>query len=77
MGTLTTRWRKSSYSGGNGGACIEIATRRHDGHILVRDSKDSTGGTLRFSPDAWRRFAAQLKRRPLAPDPNPRTDPAP
>jgi hypothetical protein len=39
MGTLTTRWRKSSYSGGNGGACIEIATRRHDGHILVRDSK--------------------------------------
>jgi uncharacterized protein DUF397 len=61
MGTLTTRWRKSSYSGGNGGACIEIATRRPVGHILVRDSKDATGPMLRFSPDAWRRFAANVK----------------
>jgi Domain of unknown function (DUF397) len=61
MGTLTTRWRKSSYSGGNGGACIEIATRRPGGHILVRDSKDTTGTMLRFSPDAWRRFAANVK----------------
>jgi hypothetical protein len=62
MGTLTTRWRKSSYSGGNGGACIEIATGHHGGHVLVRDSKDSTGTMLRFSPDAWRQFAANVKR---------------
>lgn len=62
MGTLTTRWRKSSHSGGNGGACIEIATRGPDGHILVRDSKDTAGAMLRFSPDAWHRFAEQLKR---------------
>jgi hypothetical protein len=61
MGTLTTRWRKSSYSGGNGGACIEIATRGPACHILVRDSKDITGIMLRFSPDAWRRFAANVK----------------
>jgi hypothetical protein len=61
MGTLTTRWRKSSYSGGNGGACIEIATGHHGGHVLVRDSKDITGTMLRFSPDAWRRFAANVK----------------
>ncbi len=62
MGTLTTRWRKSSYSGGNGGACIEIAIPSPADHILVKDSKDTTGATLQFSPDAWRRFAEQLKR---------------
>jgi Domain of unknown function (DUF397) len=61
MGTLTTRWRKSSYSGGNGGACIEIATGTPAGHVLVRDSKDTTGALLRFSPDAWRGFAANVK----------------
>ena len=61
MGTITTFWRKSSYSGGNGGACIEVATRRHGGHVLVRDSKDSGGAILQFSPAAWRRFATQLK----------------
>jgi hypothetical protein len=65
MGTLTTRWRKSSYSGGNGGACIEIATRSPAGQILIRDSKDTTGATLRFSPAAWHRFAEQLKRAAL------------
>jgi hypothetical protein len=62
MGTLTIRWRKSSYSGGNGGACIEVAHCGPVGHILVRDSKDTTGAMLRFSPDAWNRFAEHLKR---------------
>lgn len=61
MGTMTTRWRKSSYSGGNGGACIEVASYRPDGHILVRDSKDTTGSILRFSPPAWRMFATQIR----------------
>ena len=58
---MTTRWRKSSYSGGNGGACIEVATHRHGGHVLVRDSRDSGGAILQFSPAAWRRFAAQVR----------------
>jgi hypothetical protein len=66
MGTLTTRWRKSSYSGGNGGACIEIATRGPADHILVKDSKDTTGATLQFSPDAWRRFAAAVRTPPAS-----------
>ncbi|HEY6314387.1 MAG TPA: DUF397 domain-containing protein [Streptosporangiaceae bacterium] len=53
-------WRKSSYSGSNSGNCIEVAD--HDSRVLVRDSKDQTGPMLRFTPDAWRRFAERVKR---------------
>ncbi len=51
-------WRKSSYSGGNGGDCIEIAVRDA---VLVRDTKNRDGGTLAFSADAWRKFATGVK----------------
>jgi hypothetical protein len=27
-----TAWRKSSYSAGNGGACVEVAARRKSSH---------------------------------------------
>jgi hypothetical protein len=53
-------WRKSSYSGQSGGNCIEVAG--HGSRVLVRDTKDRAGVTLRFSPEVWRRFAAQVKR---------------
>ena len=58
--TDNVMWRKSSYSGGSGGDCVEVAddTRR----ILVRDTKDRSGPVLRFTPDVWRRFAARVKR---------------
>lgn len=52
-------WRKSSYSGANGGNCIEAGDGRNV--ILVRDTKDRTGPVLRFTPDAWHRFAGQVK----------------
>jgi hypothetical protein len=53
-------WRKSSYSGGNGGNCVEVAD--DDGRVFVRDSKNNqTGPILRFSADAWKAFAKQLK----------------
>jgi len=53
-------WRKSSYSGSQGGNCLEVSNSQA-GRILVRDTKDRTGPVLRFSPNAWRRFAKQLK----------------
>jgi hypothetical protein len=53
-------WRKSSYSG-NGGECVEAADSA--GRVLVRDTKDGAGNTLNFTADAWRAFAAELKRR--------------
>ena len=50
-------WVKSSYSQGNG--CVEVAACDH---VLVRDTKDRAGAILRFAPEAWRRFADQVKR---------------
>jgi hypothetical protein len=54
------RWRKSSYSGGNGGACVEVAVLA-DGGRAVRDSKDPDGAKLAFAPDEWLAFTAGLK----------------
>jgi hypothetical protein len=60
-------WRKSSYSGDNSGNCIEVAG--NGSRVLVRDTKDRNGTTLRLTPDAWRRFAAKVKgERSLASD---------
>ncbi|MGW4380087.1 DUF397 domain-containing protein [Kitasatospora sp. NPDC004531] len=50
-------WRKSSYSGGNGGNCVEVAFA-DVATTAVRDSKDPAGPRLRFSNDAWSAFAA-------------------
>jgi hypothetical protein len=53
-------WRKSSYSGGNGGECVEVAVLPGQTHA-VRDSKDPDGPKLMFDSAAWRVFAAQVK----------------
>jgi len=52
-------WRKSSYSDANGGNCVETASG--DGVVLVRDTTDRDSGTLAFTAEAWRAFAAELK----------------
>jgi len=53
-------WRKSSYSGSNGGDCVEIAVLTGDGRA-VRDSKDPGGPVLAFAPDDWRAFTVAIK----------------
>ena len=52
-------WRKSSYSGTNGGSCVEAADM--DGHILVRDTTDRGGMVLSVSSTAWRQFTDELR----------------
>jgi hypothetical protein len=52
-------WRKSSYSGNGGATCVEVGNADR---VLVRDTQDRTGAVLRFTPDAWRRFADRVKR---------------
>ena len=52
-------WRKSSYSDGNGGACVEAASGH--GSVLVRDTTDRDGGTLTLSAKAWQTFTDTLK----------------
>jgi Domain of unknown function (DUF397) len=57
-------WRKSSYSNGTGGSCVEIATLpRPEGQyqIAVRDSKDPDGPVLAFTPAQWRLLTASIK----------------
>ena len=53
-------WRKSSYSGSAGGACIEVADGLA-GVVPVRDSKDPEGPALVFPADAWSAFVAGVK----------------
>jgi Domain of unknown function (DUF397) len=53
-------WRKSSYSGNNGGDCVEVAGNLRD-VVAVRDSKDPQGPVLLFSPDDWRAFTVAVK----------------
>ncbi|MEG3636459.1 DUF397 domain-containing protein [Micromonospora palythoicola] len=53
-------WRTSTYSGTNGGSCVEIADNL-PGVVLVRDTKDRDGGILRFDPRSWRSFVDLAK----------------
>ena len=50
----TSAWRKSSYSSGEGGECVEVAASQQAVH--VRDSKNSRGPILTLSPSAWSQF---------------------
>jgi hypothetical protein len=61
-------WRKSTYSSGNGGNCVEVADT--SGTVLIRDSKDKDGATLAFSVAAWRAFAVKVKRSLAGPGPS-------
>jgi len=52
-------WRKSSYSGANGGECVEVAATA--GTVMVRDTRDRDGNVLSVPPSAWRAFVCALK----------------
>ncbi|WP_406394258.1 DUF397 domain-containing protein [Streptomyces sp. NBC_00887] len=54
-------WFKSSYSGSDGGACIEVSA--HPSAIHVRDSKTPEGPTFTVAPTTWSAFAAFAARR--------------
>jgi hypothetical protein len=53
-------WHKSSYSGSNGGQCVEVASDL-PGVILVRDSKDPAGLYLTFTTGEWLTFTSIIK----------------
>jgi hypothetical protein len=61
---MDVTWRKSSYSGGNGGGCIEVGAQAEVGRVLVRDTKDRPGPVLAFRPQTWRHFAERVKKNP-------------
>jgi Domain of unknown function (DUF397) len=52
-------WRKSSYSSGNGGECVEVG--KAGNAVAIRDTKDRDSGTLAFSSAAWSRFLGSVR----------------
>jgi hypothetical protein len=50
-------WRKSTYSGANGGQCVEVAS---DNGVMVRDTTDRDGVTLSVPAETWLRFIKSL-----------------
>ncbi len=59
MTSVPNRWRKSSYSGGNGGDCVELA--HTTATLLVRDSKNPDGPVLTFEKSSVAGFLSALK----------------
>jgi hypothetical protein len=58
-GTSVLTWRTSSYSGSNGGQCVEVGNDAS--RVAVRDSKDPDGSVLAFAAGTWAAFAERVK----------------
>ena len=59
--THVPRWQKSSYSGSQGGNCVEVASV--PGTVAVRDTKNPDGPRLSVTPADWRAFTQSLRPR--------------
>ena len=55
---MESNWRKSSYSGDNGGACVEVATAEG---VLVRDTTNRSGPVLAFAEGVWHEVIVTMK----------------
>ena len=53
-------WRKSTYTGSNGGNCVEVASNL-PGVVAVRDSKDPSGPALTVRNGAWQALLHDIK----------------
>ncbi|MFE6849037.1 DUF397 domain-containing protein [Streptomyces sp. NPDC057686] len=56
----TAQWRKSTYSDGSGGSCIEVADD-YPSVTPVRDSKVPAGPALVFADPNWSTFVTAVK----------------
>ncbi|MFC9278899.1 DUF397 domain-containing protein [Streptomyces collinus] len=54
MSGTALKWVKSSYSGDEGGNCVEVASEPTSVHI--RDSKTPASPHLTVTPAAWAAF---------------------
>lgn len=61
MGVTDAVWRKSTRSNGYPGECVEVADNP-PGRVYVRDSRDTSGPILTFTPSAWTAFVAMARR---------------
>jgi hypothetical protein len=58
MPSSSIPWRRSSYSNGMGGECLEMAVLA--GAIAVRDSKVTSGPQLTLSSATWKNFIGTI-----------------
>jgi hypothetical protein len=60
---LSTTWRRSSYSDGEGGNCVEVAnlTTTPGQGVAVRDSKNPEGPALLVPAKAFIAFIAGVR----------------
>ena len=58
-GNRAVTWRTSSYSGNNGGNCVEVGNALR--LIAVRDSKNPDGARLAFEREAWEAFTGKVR----------------
>ncbi|GAA2501697.1 hypothetical protein GCM10010276_50550 [Streptomyces longisporus] len=58
MPSSNSQWRKSSYSNGMGGECLEMAALAEG--IAVRDSKVTSGPQLTVSRVTWKNFIGTI-----------------
>lgn len=56
--SILTGWRKSSYSGSENAACVEVAQLAN--LIATRDSKNPSGPALVFTRAAWTAFVRSM-----------------
>jgi hypothetical protein len=62
MDMTSASWRTSSYSGDNGGNCVQVQVAVPI--VAVRDSKDPGGPVLAFAAGAWTAFTEQVRQAP-------------
>jgi hypothetical protein len=60
MREMDLDWRKSSFSGGEGGDCVEVAETA-DGGRFLRDTKDRRRPAHFFTAAEWGAFAFGVK----------------
>jgi hypothetical protein len=59
MDLADAQWRKSSFSGGGGNGCVEVAFLPAE--VAVRDTKDRSLAPHRFAADEWAAFLAGVR----------------
>ena len=55
------QWIKSSYSGSEGGECVEVAIRPHTIHIRDSKNPEADAPTLHLTPSIWAAFLTALQ----------------
>ncbi|MGW5877936.1 DUF397 domain-containing protein [Nocardiopsis terrae] len=59
---ITDGWKKSSYSNGEGGNCVEARGDIADVRVLVRDTQNRALGHLEMPNEEWTAFLATAGR---------------